>query len=336
MTARNFFFAVTAFLLTIILATSCNTTTRRNDKIRSIGNTSEILVVVENEQQWDNSTGKAIRDYLGKSQYGLNQDEPIFDIAHIQKSSFTDLFGKHRNLLIIKTDKQLAEPKIEIKKDIWAAPQRVVTITAPSSHLITETFNKYAESIRLAFNQAERERINVVFEASSPNKITDAVKKRFGFDITIPRQFFVAKDLDDFMWIRKETEAFSQGMIFLTEPYLDTAQFSNESIVSRINRFQQQYVPGALEGTFMSTDKEYYPPVSHLVNDFVTDYAVETRGLWKVEGDFMSGPFVSYTFINPNNNQLVTLMGYVYQPNKEKRDLLRQLESILYSVHFDS
>jgi len=28
----------------------------------------------------------------------------------------------------------------------------------------------------------------------------------------------------------------------------------------------------------------------------------------------------------------MTLLGYVYKPNKDKRDLLRQLEAILYST----
>jgi hypothetical protein len=56
------------------------------------------------------------------------------------------------------------------------------------------------------------------------------------------------------------------------------------------------------------------------------------RGVWSVEHDFMGGPFISYTFVDPRNNQILTLMGYVYHPNKKKRNLLRQLEAIIYSV----
>jgi hypothetical protein len=71
-----------------------------------------------------------------------------------------------------------------------------------------------------------------------------------------------------------------------------------------------------------------------LATDFLVEYAVEIRGIWKVHNDFMGGPFVSYTFVNPNNNKIITLYGYVYKPNTEKRDLLRQVETILYSVSF--
>jgi hypothetical protein len=84
----------------------------------------------------------------------------------------------------------------------------------------------------------------------------------------------------------------------------------------------------------MQIDEEFVKAKAKTISDFVTDYAIEVRGLWHVEGDFMGGPFLSYTFTDPRTNQIVTLYAYVYHPNKKKRDLLRQLESILYSTRF--
>lgn len=325
------------FVLSLLVVfSSCDSNRDRSGKVRSIGNTSEILVVVENEHQWENSIGKVIKEYLGRSQYGLNQEEPIFDLAHIQKKSFNELFKKHRNIFIVEIDKTIGEPKIELHEDYWSKPQKIFKITAPDATSFKTVFAENAETFRLKYNQAERYRILTVFRTTSPNKVTKKVLKQFGLNITIPRDFYLAKTEKDFLWLRKEPEKFSQGIIMFAEPYMDTAQFSQASIVARINRFQQQFVPGAIEGSYMSTDAEYIPPRSEIIDDFLTDYAVETRGLWKVEGDFMSGPFVSYTFVEPNSNNIVTLMGYVYLPNKEKRDLLRQLEAILYSTQINS
>lgn len=323
-------------LVLFLMLSSCDQKSNRSDKVRSIGNTSEILVVVENEQQWENSIGKVIQYHLGKPQYGLNQEEPIFDLAHIQKKSFNDLFKKHRNILIVDIDQKVTEPKIELHEDYWSKPQKIIKITAPSSTAFKATFSQHSESFRLKYNQAERERILNVFRTTSPNKVTKKVLEKFDLHITIPRDYYLAKSEKDFIWIRKETEKFSQGIIIFSEPYVDTAQFAHASIISRTNRFQQQFIPGGIEDSYMSTDTEYIPPASEIITDYFTDFAVETRGLWKVEGDFMSGPFVSYTFVEPVNNSIITLMGYVYQPNKDKRDLLRQLEAILYSAHFDS
>jgi hypothetical protein len=74
-------------------------------------------------------------------------------------------------------------------------------------------------------------------------------------------------------------------------------------------------------------------PRATTITNFPTKYAVKVDGLWRVENDFMGGPFVSYTFLDPKNNQVVTLFGYVYYPNHKKRDKLLQVESILYSVN---
>ena len=96
---RNFIsLLIVVFLVTI--GSSCNSNSKSN-KPRSIGNTSEILIIVENEKQWDNGIGKIIRETFGKEQYGLNQIEPLFKLSHVQRNSFSDLFKKHHNLFII-------------------------------------------------------------------------------------------------------------------------------------------------------------------------------------------------------------------------------------------
>jgi hypothetical protein len=48
----------------------------------------------------------------------------------------------------------------------------------------------------------------------------------------------------------------------------------------------------------------------------------------------MGGPFVSYTLVDKKNNMVIALDGYVYAPNKNKADLLRQVQSILLSFEF--
>ncbi|NOX86218.1 MAG: DUF4837 family protein [Chlorobi bacterium] len=322
------------FLTMVFFVTSCTETVKRTKKERSMGSTSEILVVVQNEQQWENNVGKVIRKYLAQDQYGLNQPEPIFKLSHIQKQSFSELFHKHRNLLIVNIDKNAKEPKIESFKDYWAKPQEVITITAPSAMEFVKMFKNNAETFIQKYSHTERERILSVYRSSCPNKVTEAVLKQFKLDMIIPKDYYVAKTDTNFMWIRKETNTFSQGLLIFEDPYIDTVQFSTASIIARTNRFQKQYVPGATEGSFMSIDEEFVVPRARVVTDFTTDYAVEVRGLWKVEGDFMGGPFLSVTFVDPRTNHIVTIMGYVYYPAKDKRDMLRQLEAIIYSTTF--
>jgi len=327
-------FNLALLLVSLYLFSACTLNSNKPSKVRSIGNTSEVLVIVENEQQWENSIGKVIKKHLGKDQTGLSQPEPLFDLAHLTKSSFSDLFRKHRNILIVEIDKNQIEPKLELVENLWAEPQVIIRITTPSKDMFIKTFEYNVETFIEKYDQAERDRILTVFSPSSKNKVTAEISRKFGLNMTIPNGFYLAKSEPDFIWVRKEVTDFSQGIIIFREPYLDTAQFSKESINARTNRMLKKYVPGSVHESYMTLDEEFIISESKTINGFLTDYAIELRGLWDVENDFMGGPYVSYTFADIKNGQIITLFGYIYHPNKNKRNLLRQLEAILYSTQF--
>jgi hypothetical protein len=90
------------------------------------------------------------------------------------------------------------------------------------------------------------------------------------------------------------------------------------------------YVPGQFDGTYMTT--EYRLPPSIEPTELAGRFGLETRGLWRVEGDFMGGPFLSYTLFDEENERIVTLEGFVYAPDMDKRRLLFELEAIMNSL----
>jgi hypothetical protein len=81
----------------------------------------------------------------------------------------------------------------------------------------------------------------------------------------------------------------------------------------------------------MTVSQEFLPVVSKKI-DFNGLFAVETRGLWKLEKDFMGAPFVNYTLVNEKRNKVITLDGFVYAPNAPKHDLMIQMEALIYSL----
>ncbi len=320
--------------LTMIFLTSCDDHIKRSGLPRSIGNTSEVLVVLQNEQQWNNIIGQSIKEHLAQGQYGLMQVEPIFDLAHITVNNFSDMFKKHRNILIVDIDKKATKIKVEKFENKWSDPQRIIRITSPSATIFADELSNYTDGIINDYSEAERSRILSVFRPSSKNDVLKKVRKKFNMDITIPQGFYVAKTEPGFMWIRKEVTDFSQGIVIISEPYLNEEQFSTNSIVARTNRDLKLYIPGESDGSYMAITENYIPVITSQVNDFASEYTIELRGVWNVEHDFMGGPFISYTFSDPKNNQIITIYVYVYHPNKKKRNLLRQLEAIIYSVKF--
>ncbi len=331
MTGIKYLKRISYLLVFVLLFTSCKES-KRSTMPRSIGNTSEVLIVLQDDQQWDNEVGKTIRKILAADQYGLPQKEPMFKLAHITQKDFSELFQKHHSIIFVNVDKKAAKVKLEKTLNKWAKPQIIYRLTAPSNEAFAEAFEKFSGEIIKNLNKVERERIMNFFNAAPDIELMQKFADKFKLKMTIPTGYYLAKSEPGFMWLKLDANKHNLGIIAISVPYKDTAQFSNKSIAARIMRFMKDYIPGPTEGSWMSLDTVYVPPVSKPVDDFFVPYTIETRGMWRVEHDFMAGPYVAYTFINPVTNELTTLLGYVYKPNKDKRDLLRQQEAILYST----
>lgn len=329
---RNIHIPVLALAFLLFAVSACNEKKEGPKKDRSAGGTSEILVVTQNDEQWDGMIGDTIRAFFLQPQYGLPQPEALNKLAHIQVSGFNDMFKKHKCVLLVEINPGLDKTVVETGEDLWAAPQRVIKIVAPSRTAWCQTFNEQKEAYKIMFDQVERDRILSVLRPSNDTKITQRIKDKFGFDITIPSGFFISKEESDFMWIRKELEKNSFGIFIYTTPYKDTLQLERNSLISVRDRLLQKYVPGPADGSFMTTEKEFVPPVVNYLSTYPTGFAAEMRGMWCLVGDYMAGPFVSYTFPDNRTGNLVTMEGYVYYPNHDKRDDLLQLQSLLYSV----
>lgn len=309
---------------------ACESPERREP--RSVGATSEILVVTQNQSQWDGPQGEAVRDYFGQFQYGLPQEEPLYKLVQITVDKLSDMFKKHRNIIIIENDSKLKEAVVETRNNLWSRPQRVIKINAPETASWLEAFDENKKGFRVLFDRTERERLMNIFRPTAKASLIEELYNHMGFKMLIPEGFYIAKKAENFIWVRKETADQSQVIMAWHTPYRDTADFSTSRLVFVRDSIVAAHIPGPSPGTFMSTDKQFIPPIAWRTDQFVSAFAVEMRGMWLVIGDFMGGPFLSYTIVNPKTGNLLTVEGYVYAPNKDKRDLLRQMEAMLYSI----
>lgn len=91
----------------------------------------------------------------------------------------------------------------------------------------------------------------------------------------------------------------------------------------------KKYVPGMFENTYMTTSEFFTPQIEYMRYRGI--HFVQTRGMWEVKNDFMGGPFVSHSFYTPDGKDIMVLEAFVYAPRYDKRQYLRQVESLLYS-----
>ena len=325
------------FVLIIAFAaafTSCSDKKPENRKDRSVGGTSEILFVTQNDEQWNGQMGQAVRDFFEQEQYGLPQPEMTFRVAHINVTALNDMFKKHRNLIIGEIVPDLTNPIIESQNDWQSAPQYAIKIKAKDAESWVKVFDTQKDELKNIFDNNERARFMDFFRPMVNVKVIESLKATYGITMTVPEGYYVAKNENYFTWLRKEEADKSLGLIIYQLPYKSTNDLSEGRIIKKTDSITKKYIPGPAEGSYMTLDKEFVKPVFKVIPDFPAGYAVEMRGLWITEHEFMAGPYVSYTIVNPEANKLICVEGYVYYPNKSKRDLLRQLETIIWSLKF--
>ena len=323
----------TILIITISLI-SCNEIATVSRKA-STGGINEILVVTNKVEQWKGEIGDSIRSIFTQDMQLLPIPEPQFKLVNIHEVSLTkDLFKKHHNIFIVNVDPKIKEAFIETKRDFWAEPQTIIKINAPNIHEFLISFEELKDNAFDLFIETERDRINTSYSSKFKNmNISNQLKKHFHFDMDIPKGYSVAKMDSTKAWIRKETAANSMNILILSTSYNSTDDFNYISIKRRRNNLTRTYIPGSLPGSYQIISDKYLVPFSKEIS-FNDMFAVEFRGLWRVENDFMGGPFISYTFVDEKRKKLITIDGFMYAPKQKKAPLMRELEAILWSIEF--
>lgn len=303
------------------------------DLPNSVGKTSELLVVM-NEGLWDAQPGDTVKGFFQQKVPRLPQIEPMFTTPNVNLNALNKrMFKNHRNIFIVDIDKsRFNKPYIETKEDLWAFPQRVIRINSPHLKGFYRLFNEHKKAFLRLFHENEIRRLQRTFRQAADVKIRNKLMKEYGLSIVLPDGFFIAKQLKNFAWIRKETRKYGQGLLLRVEEYTDTSQFSTQAILSRRNSITENFIPGPTEGSYMITSDVIPPKVERTT--FKDRFSVKIRGLWELENGFMGGPYMSYTFVNKKRNKLYTLDSYVYAPGQDKRDKLLQMEAIMNTFKF--
>jgi hypothetical protein len=295
------------------------------------GKAGEVLLVI-NKNYWESETGKAFRNLLLEDVPGLPQKEPLFTLVNIPLKSFSELFRIHRNIVYVQIDKNVEKTGIKVEYNKWAKPQIFITMSASDEKSFLKLFDCSRQKVLSLLLKKEQERLMDNYKTYAEHEVIKKLEKRAAVHLTIPKGYTYDLDTNNFIWISHETPDISQGIFVYWYNYKKQSQFTADSLISRRNYFLKKYVSGPYKGTYMTTEMQVFPIFrSYMLSK---KYTAELRGLWRVEGDFMGGPFVSISQIDEQRNRIVTVEGYVYAPKYNKREYIRQLEAILYTIKF--
>ena len=291
---------------------------------KSAGRMNTLTIVMDNGL-WEGEIGNELRKGLADGVSGLPQDEPLFTIRQMSPVAFTGFARKSRCFLRITENKPAS---YKVLKNKYARPQIGVDISGDTNKNIIDTFKSHKEEIIRTFKAVEL--LNRQNTVKTP-LVIKGLKENLGINIRMPKVYRVAKDSEDFYWIRKNITHGSMDLLLYELPmdyFKDSLSITQNIIRMRDEIAGDNIVVG--EGGRFITEEAFSPYVKE--TKLLGFDAFETRGTWEVKNKFMAGPFINYVIKDTTNNRLLVLEGFVFAPSVNKRDYLFDLEAIIKSV----
>lgn len=289
----------------------------------------EILVVTD-LGVWERPAGRALFNALDTDIPGLPQPERSFRIMYSAPNNFNSTLKLVRNIIFVDIQKDMyTQAKFSQGKDMYAYPQTILTIQAPGEEEFETFVNENKQVIIDFFTRAEMNRQIRLLEEKHSDEMAVKVKKMFDCDVWLPGELTSSKTGEDFLWVSNNGATSDLSFIIYSYPYTDKNTFTREYFMQKRDSVMKANIPGAKPEVYMATDTMTVQTRSLTIQN---EYTFEARGLWRMQGDFMGGPFVSHTRVDQKNNRIITAEIFVFAPSKPKRPLIRKMEASLYTL----
>jgi hypothetical protein len=321
---RNFL----PLIVVILMISSC----AKSDKITLVDSTGRInhVLIVMNNEDWDGRVGDSLRQIIAQPLPGLPQEEYPFTVNQVDPITFNSLFKRNRNILFIGVD---TLEHFYSNTNLYASPQLTLTVLGRDKDELIDNMMSHGDELIRTFKENDMRlyQYKVTRDAYETNEINTF--NNLGLEFKIPKAYRVVEDTGDFMWYRSTITRGLLNLIAYEIPVQNLDSVSEDDLIRYRDSIGKTYVPGQFDSTYLVTEKQVRPIVKKI--NVGGREALESRGLWYVENDYMGGPFVSYTFKDEDTGRLLVIEGFSYTPSAKKRDFVFELESILKTVTFD-
>ena len=274
----------------------------------STGILSEVIFVVEDLLWEDHVKDVAFRTF-GSSIQGLTQDESSFRVIQVNHSEFKSILKTHKNIVIIAKNVPTSN-----QQDKWANGQLVVQLefNDEDDKLIND-LNK----VKAIFEFREIRILRNSISKSSQKIHEKLIKEQFNIETLIPSEYTIIKDTVALFWATynpEKQEEIKHLFVFSFEPKEINLQ---QEVLQKTDSIFTKYLLGAKQGQHVKIEDMFSPIYSE--NTY--------RGLWKLDGGFMGGPFLIKTYFI--NKKVVVTVGLIFAPNDRKRKYIKTFEAIL-------
>lgn len=296
----------------------------------SSGRAYELLVVADDDF-WNVSPGKALSAVLSKEIPGLPVYEKSFKVMKSTPTHFDQTLKMVRNIVVVHIGSSFKKSRLFFERDVYAYPQRIMTIEAPDNAAFAKIVSKQSQVIIDFFTNFEINCQIAFLKKKHSEEVSQVVDSMFGCKIWLPVELHDLKRGVDFLWASTNTSDVNQNFLMYVYSYSDKKPFTKAKFVAKRDSVMQRNLKGEIKGDYMTVDTLNIQACRKKIKN--TD-VFEVRGLWKMKKDIMGGPFVSYVYIDKLHKRVYNAEIFVYSPDKMKGNLMRTFEASFYTLRF--
>ena len=223
----------------------------------------------------------------------------------------------------------------------WAKDQLLMWMDGATVNDIYQLLDERGTALLQQLSNKEMQRKMNQF-ASIPHKSIDKrITEKFHASVALPSSYKLALDTNDFIWaIQRSYRKLSgtrhditKGFVIYKTPYDSDSAFTKAALLN-VRDKMMRFVPGPKEGSYVTLQSGIEP--GQRIQKFKGMYSSEIRGLWRTTESFLGGPFVSLSVLDEKRGQIITVEGFVCAPKFNKREYMREMEAIVYSLGIDA
>ena len=269
-----------------------------------------------------NNLISAQKPILESEVYGERKN--YFKVIPILEKDFSSIFRTHKNIVIVNSSKEF---NVKVNKDVWSKNQNVYFCSIGGKYN-EDAIIKFSQQLAVQIKDNEIKRRVGNYHNLTPPKILSYLQKKHQLSICLPNRFFIIDSLNETLYLRGETKTSSQ--MVLISPFLQPPKIEN--ILLEKNKIAKDKISSSAQGSYLRIEDRTPIYIDSVINSNQENITI--KGLWRMEGDFMGGSFMSSLIYNPITMKRFLISLYLYAPGENKANYLLDLEAILKSVKY--
>lgn len=335
---------------------ACGGETRKENLPAASGLSGDMYLIMDSTQ-WKGPLGDVMDSVFRAEMSGLPRPESIFRMHWIDPRKLNFVLKQRRNLIFAVSLDQHAQGAAIVKKvfspaslerirkdptqfvqtssNVFAKGQEVMFLFGDTEAHLIEHVRKNSHRLVEYFNQKERERLTKsLYKAGRLKGASEILQKNFKADMLVPFGYKLAQQEGDFFWVRQINPKDDKDVFVSWRPYTSQDQFRKENLIALRDEICKKYLfeDPEVPDTYLVTETTVpFVPVETREITFNGQFAVEMKGLWRSNTKTMGGPFLSYALVDEPAGRLYYIEGFTFSPGRDQREIMRELETILYT-----